>query len=185
MDGSEVFSLKIYTRTGDDGTTGLVGGSRISKTDDRMEAIGTVDELNAVLGHALAVAPGGDLHELLLGSQSVLFELGAELATPAGSKFNNATLGQDPIDRLEASMDALTSDLEPLRHFVLPGGTEFAARLHVARAVCRRAERAVLATEAPRPLVCMYLNRLSDWLFVAARTANARSNVEDVKWISH
>jgi cob(I)alamin adenosyltransferase len=177
--------LKIYTRTGDDGTTGLVGGSRISKTDARMEAIGTVDELNAVLGHAVAVAPEGDLHEILKATQSLLFELGAELATPVGSKFNNATLGWEPIDRLEGSMDELTNELEPLRHFVLPGGSEFAARLHVARAVCRRAERAVLATESPRPLVCMYLNRLSDWLFVAARTANARSNVEDVKWISH
>lgn len=177
--------MKIYTRTGDDGTTGLVGGSRIHKTDPLVDAIGTVDELNAVLGHCVTGLPEPDLVAILTHAQSVLFEIGAEIATPPASKFDNATVGEAEVEALEVSIDELTVHLEPLRQFVLPGGSEHAARLHVARAVCRRAERSVLALESPRALVCMFLNRLSDWLFVAARTANARSNVEDVKWISH
>lgn len=176
--------MKIYTRTGDDGTTGLVGGVRVSKSDALIEAIGTVDELNAALGFALAADPEPQTRSILCRAQNALFEIGAELATPPGSRFDNASLGVGEVEALEASIDFQTTALAPLKNFVLPGGSEAAARLHMARAVCRRAERSILAVPQVRPLVPMYLNRLSDWLFTAARTANATLNVEDVKWVS-
>ncbi|HWH55954.1 MAG TPA: cob(I)yrinic acid a,c-diamide adenosyltransferase [Gaiellaceae bacterium] len=163
---------KIYTRGGDAGETSLGDGSRVSKTDPRVEAVGQVDELNSLVGWALAVegAP-----ELLRRIQNELFDVGADLATPSsdGRARTRLRVSQELVDRLELECDTANAALEPLKSFVLPGGTELAARLYVARAVCRRAERAVLRVETAGPLVAVYLNRLSDLLFILARAANA------------
>jgi cob(I)alamin adenosyltransferase len=177
--------VKIYTRTGDDGSTGLVGGARIRKDDLRIEAIGAVDELNSALGLVLCTDTPPAIAETLLETQSRLFDLGAELANPSDPRFDLAVISTSHAESLESSIDLLTSELEPLRNFVLPGGTESAARLHHARTICRRAERAILRVAPPvRSEVAAYINRLSDWLFVAARTCNASSDVEDIKWTS-
>lgn len=180
--------LRIYTRTGDAGETGLVGGSRIAKHHARIEAIGDVDELNAVLGICRTHAKKSALDTPLAAVQNLLFELGAELATPQESRFVNETLENSHISDLEKWIDAQTKELEPLRNFVLPGGSPLGAHLHLARAVCRRAERSVSrlaeAAGGVRPIVLSFLNRLSDWLFVSARIANKTSGVEDVKWTS-
>ena len=151
---------KIYTRGGDAGETSLGDGSRVSKLDPRIVALGEVDELNSFVGWCAA-----GLDRI----QNELFDLGADLAVPGGDRLR---IEQPYVDRLEAEIDAANAQLEPLKSFVLPGGTETAARLYVARAVCRRAERAVLAVDAANPLVAIYLNRLSDLLFVLARLAN-------------
>jgi cob(I)alamin adenosyltransferase len=174
--------MKLYTGAGDDGSTGLFGGQRVSKTDLRVEAYGSVDELNSSLGLA-AVSAGSGLRERLYGVQEHLFQLGAELASPSPSQ-------TDPIDpvataELERLMDSLDEQLPPLQRFILPGGSDTAARLHVARTVCRRAERRVAALHAERevgqqPLV--YLNRLGDLLFALARWANQQAGVADVEW---
>jgi len=176
--------MKIYTRTGDDGTTGLLGGDRTAKTSERIEAIGDVDELNALLG--VAAATGQDsLMEGLERIQNWLFDLGAELACPPGGKFDVARVGQMQIDTLERSMDEMTSALPELKVFILPGGSARAASLHHARTVCRRAERSLLRLAESDPVreeSRVFLNRLSDWLFVAARTANAECHVMDITW---
>ena len=151
---------KIYTRGGDAGETSLGDGSRVSKLDPRIVALGEVDELNSFLGWCAA-----GLDRI----QNELFDLGADLSVPGGDRLR---IEQLYVDRLEAEIDAANAQLEPLKSFVLPGGTETAARLYVARAVCRRAERAVLAVDGANPLVAVYLNRLSDLLFVLARLAN-------------
>ncbi len=151
---------KIYTRGGDAGQTSLGDGSRVSKLDPRIAALGEVDELNSVVGWCAA-----GLDRI----QNELFDLGADLSVPDG---NRLRIEQPYVDRLEAEIDEANAKLEPLKSFVLPGGTETAARLYVARAVCRRAERAVLAVEGANPLAAVYLNRLSDLLFVLARAAN-------------
>lgn len=171
--------MKIYTKSGDTGETGLVGGIRVSKTSLRIDAIGEVDELNAAIGLCRA---GLDLS--LLGSiQNWLFDLGSELASPGQERFH--TIGRNQTEVLEQSIDEMEASLPPLKNFILPGGTEASARLHLARSVCRRAERAALTLSREEPIrgeVTVFLNRLSDWLFVAARTANALSNVMDVEW---
>ena len=150
----------IYTGGGDKGQTSLGDGSRVSKLDPRVAAMGEVDELNSVLGWCAA-----GLDRI----QNELFDLGADLSVPGGDRLR---IEQPYIDRLEAEIDDANAKLGPLKSFVLPGGTETAARLYVARAVCRRAERAALAVEDANPLVAIYLNRLSDLLFVLARQAN-------------
>ena len=150
----------IYTRGGDKGETSLGDGSRVSKLDPRIVALGEVDELNSVVGWT-----GAGLDRI----QNELFDLGADLAVPGGDRLR---IEQSYVDRLEAEIDEVNSRLEPLKSFVLPGGTETAARLYVARAACRRAERAVLAVEGANSLAAIYLNRLSDLLFVLARQAN-------------
>lgn len=180
--------MKIYTKTGDDGTTGLVGGSRVSKSDARIEAYGTLDELNALIGWA-AVTARWVLVEQLRRVQGELFVIGSHLATPEGSRKGASLppLTQDMVRRMEAEIDKSEAKLPPLTNFILPGGSETAARLHVARTVCRRAERLVVGwtVEHPnRPLVVEYLNRLSDWLFVMARRANQEERLEDIPWIS-
>jgi cob(I)alamin adenosyltransferase len=185
--------MKIYTRTGDRGETGLFGGGRVRKDDIRVEAYGEVDELNAVLGLAavpLEGGPAGDLLERLRLLQEDLFAIGAHLATPAAGQSRAAAhlppLPEIRIEQMERWIDAAEEELEPLRNFVLPGGVEAAARLHVARTVCRRAERRVLAlgTEAEIPgSVLVYLNRLSDLLFTMARQVNRAHGREDVPWI--
>jgi len=178
--------VKIYTKTGDDGTTGLFGGARVKKASARVEAYGTVDELNAALGVARATG----LHELtevtLARTQVDLFTLGAELACVPGkeAKLAMPLVADEDIARLEHDIDATELTLMPLQTFILPGGSAQAAAIHLARTVCRRAERAVLALDdAPvRPALVIYLNRLSDLLFVLARHANVVAHVADVPW---
>jgi cob(I)alamin adenosyltransferase len=176
--------MKIYTRTGDDGTTGLIGGSRIQKSDPRLECYGTVDELNAILGVA-AIALDGDLLQYVREIQNDLFVIGSQLATP---DFNSPTLpalDDQHVTRLEMQIDAADAALPPLRNFILPGGTEAAARLHFARTVCRRAERLLVEFAGNRPVppvLLTYLNRLSDWLFIHARLANHHAGVADIVW---
>ncbi len=182
--------MKIYTKTGDDGTTGLFGGARVPKASARVEAYGTVDELNAVLGVARALGLG-PLAERVLGEAQVdLFALGAELATAPGKedKLPMTRLAPADAERLERAIDEGEAGLETLKTFVLPGGSPQGAALHHARTVCRRAERAVLAlgeasaAEAARAELVIYLNRLSDLLFVLARVENHARGVPDVPW---
>ncbi len=177
--------MKIYTKTGDKGETGLVGNARVKKTSTRIQAIGEVDELNAAIGLARTESQGGELDEDLAKIQSTLFDLGAELASLPGSKITFAILGSHPAENLEKSIDEQTASLEPLKNFILPGGSKLAAHLHLARCICRRAERSVLELHEEEPLrseVLVFLNRLSDWLFVSARTANCQSGIDDVPW---
>ena len=183
-----MIAMKIYTKTGDDGTTGLIGGTRVQKSDARIDCYGTVDELNSVLGLAAVVA-GPELLAQLREIQAELFVIGSHLATPEQSRHKAAlpALTDEMITRLESQIDATEATLTPLRNFVLPGGTELAARLHLARTVCRRAERLLvgyLADHAIPPLTVTYLNRLSDWLFVQARGANHMAGVEDIPWMT-
>jgi cob(I)alamin adenosyltransferase len=181
--------MKIYTRTGDSGDTGLFGGGRVPKDDPRVEAYGDVDELNAVLGMARSAEPMPRIDEVLVTIQRDLFSIGALLATPDTDKMQNhltkARIGDDRISELEHAIDAGDQELEPLKAFILPGGTQKAAALHVARTVCRRAERRVISlqrdVEIPQ-IVVVYLNRLSDLLFTLARVANARAGAGEVTW---
>lgn len=181
---------KIYTRTGDDGSTGLVDGSRVSKDDLRVRAYGDVDELNAVIGLVRLHLENSSLDSTLERIQNDLFDLGADLATPlpakgdADSEYALRIIESQPT-RLETELDVLNADLEPLSSFVLPGGHPPAAYLHQARTVCRRAERVCVALGrevAINPHALTYLNRLSDFLFVAARWCNDQG-AADVKWI--
>jgi cob(I)alamin adenosyltransferase len=178
---------RIYTRTGDAGGTGLVDGSRVSKADPRMAAIGDVDELNCAVGVALGAINDDRLRAMLGRIQNELFDLGADLATP-GEDFAPTDMSlrivQQQIDRLEREMDAMNEGLSPLTSFILPGGGAGAAALHLARAVARRAERTAVAAGASvplNPLALTYLNRLSDHLFVAARFAAAAGG-GDILW---
>lgn len=180
---------KIYTKTGDDGTTGLIGGDRLAKSDARIDCYGTVDELNAAVGLAATVADASLLARLRQ-VQNELFVLGSQLAVPDQPKGNVAeglpALSEELVIRLEGEIDAAEAQMQPLRQFILPGGTELAARLHVARTICRRAERLVVALaemQPAPPLATKYLNRLSDWLFVQARLANQLAGVPDVPWV--
>jgi cob(I)alamin adenosyltransferase len=164
---------RIYTRGGDAGETSLGDGTRVAKTDPRIVAGGDVDELNSSVGWA-AVAADGEVRATLERIQNELFDLGADLSVPASdAKRERLRVTQAQIDALEAACDAFNAALEPLTSFVLPGGTEVAARMFLARAVCRRAERAVLGVPDANALMATYLNRLSDLLFILARTANA------------
>ena len=178
--------MKIYTKTGDDGTTGLFGGGRLSKASPRIEAYGTVDELNSIIGHAATIAMY-PIHAILSRIQIDLFVLGADLATPQETKSNYAIprIEQEEVDRLERTIDEQTEELPELRKFILPGGSDLAARLHVARTVCRRAERLLVHLESVQTMGhhdIVYLNRLSDLLFVLARRANQLSGVPDIEW---
>ena len=178
--------MKIYTRTGDAGQTGLFGGARVEKDDPRVEAYGTVDELNASIGVARATKLDPFAEGVLAQTQVDLFTLGAELACVPGkeNKLGMALLDADDAARLEHAIDDAEKELPPLKTFVLPGGSPQAAALHLARTVCRRAERAVLSMDDtdPRDHVVIYLNRLSDLLFTLARHANLKAGVEDVPW---
>jgi len=182
-------TLKIYTRTGDDGDTGLFGGGRVTKDHPRVEAYGDIDELNAILGQARAAEMMPRIDEVLAPIQRDLFAIGALLATPDLEKMKEqlekARISDERIAQMERSIDDGEAELEPLRAFILPGGTPKAAALHVARTVCRRAERAVvrLQREVDVPqAVIVYLNRLSDLLFVLARVANRRAGAGEVTW---
>ncbi|MEO7909918.1 MAG: cob(I)yrinic acid a,c-diamide adenosyltransferase [Roseiflexaceae bacterium] len=177
--------MKIYTKTGDAGETGLWGGLRVAKDAARVQAYGTVDECNAAIGVARASGVEVELDAMLAHIQNQLFVVGADLATP-GVAANIPRIGAQEIGFLEESIDALEQHLEPLKQFILPGGTPAAAQLHLARTICRRAERWVVGLarqeQALNTQVGVYLNRLSDCLFVLARAANARANVADVPW---
>jgi cob(I)alamin adenosyltransferase len=166
---------RIYTRGGDRGETSLGDGSRVPKLDCRIAAFGTVDELNSQIGLVLAGSVDERIREVLERVQNELFDVGADISVPFGVGDGRLRVSQEQIDRLESDCDRFNAGLTELRSFVLPGGTEAAARIHVARAVCRRAERGVLEAAEQvelNPLVLVYLNRLSDLLFILARTAN-------------
>ncbi|MCR9209958.1 MAG: cob(I)yrinic acid a,c-diamide adenosyltransferase [bacterium] len=193
--------MKIYTRTGDSGTTGLFGGPRVAKDDTRIEAYGTVDELNATLGQvrsALKESAGqtseaihglNELDARIAQVQHELFSIGAELASPHPDQFDLRVIGQAHIQRIEDWIDDAEQQLPPLKQFILPGGSVLASHVHLSRAVCRRAERRVISladavqTETPiSDSVIIYLNRLSDWLFVVSRLVNQILNVPDQIW---
>ncbi|MEX0822509.1 MAG: cob(I)yrinic acid a,c-diamide adenosyltransferase [Rhodothermales bacterium] len=181
--------MKIYTRTGDQGTTALFGGDRVSKTDARIAAYGTVDETNSYIGLARSLAadqPGFDRLDAHLSTiQNDLFILGADLATPYEARAKTARVGDEHVARLEESIDSLQDELPELKQFILPGGTPTSSVLHVARTVCRRAERLVIAaaeSENISPAATIYLNRLSDYLFVLARWANRVQGGTEHRW---
>jgi cob(I)alamin adenosyltransferase len=178
--------MKIYTKTGDLGETGLFGGRRVPKHHLRIEAYGTVDETNAVLGLAASRCSDPELSDAILRVQSELFSVGSDLATPLDVQSAHIVrVDESSVQRLENEIDAWEETLPALKNFILPGGNESAATLHVARTICRRAERAVTALaeqEAINPITQRYLNRLSDWLFVLARTVNHRAGSEETDW---
>jgi cob(I)alamin adenosyltransferase len=179
--------MKIYTKTGDDGTTGLYGGGRVRKDHPRVEAYGAVDELNAALGLARAETLPAEVDELLARIQNELFDLGAELATPQPALLRLAVVGTREIAALESAIDRFDAHLAPLKNFILPSGSRAAAALHLARTICRRAERRVITLyagtqENVSPQAVVYLNRLGDLLFVLARVANAAAGCADVEW---
>jgi cob(I)alamin adenosyltransferase len=176
---------RIYTRGGDAGETSLGDGSRVPKTDARIEAYGTVDELGAALGLVLAAEPPAEFRPWLERIQQLLFDVGADLSVPLEDERERLRASQEQVDWLEDLCDLVNERLPPLRSFVLAGGTEVAARLHVARTVCRRAERraVALAAEAPvNPIALACLNRLSDLLFILARAANAQAGAGEPLW---
>ncbi len=178
--------LKIYTKTGDTGQTSLFGGKRVRKDSARIEAYGTVDELNSFIGLTLTAELDAKLQTLLRSVQNDLFVLGSDLATPLEQDKTKAPrITEEHVRRLEKEIDIMQEQLAPLRTFVLPGGSEAAARIHICRTVCRRAERLTVETatrESINPENIKYLNRLSDFLFVLARRANLSANIPDIPW---
>lgn len=179
--------MKIYTKTGDKGTTALFGGKRVSKDDTRVEAYGDIDELNAILGVCLADLKHDDLRSLLIQIQNDLFAVGAQLANPSKKKQKEKSrFTGEKIEYLETSIDRYEEELPPMKDFILPGGHTSSARLHFARTLCRRAERQMvhlMRTEEVDPLILVYLNRLSDLLFVLARVTNKRAGLHDTPWV--
>jgi cob(I)alamin adenosyltransferase len=178
--------MRIYTRTGDDGTTSLFGGVRVKKNNVRVEAYGTVDELNAVLGIVRAVSKDEKINKIIQTVQNLLFTLGADLATPFDVKSPKLKrIGDEDIKLVENFIDELEAELEPLKNFILPGGVLLSSVLHLARAVCRRAERRIISlseVEKINEKVIPFVNRLSDLFFVLARYANKIEGVDDIKW---
>jgi cob(I)alamin adenosyltransferase len=180
--------MKIYTKKGDSGETGLFGGARVPKDDLRIRAYGSFDELNAVLGLVLSENPlPKALREQLIRTQSELFQLGAELATPRGKSLSMAMLDDAQTEAMEKEIDEMEEALPQLKTFILPGGSRASALLHLARTVSRRAERELVTlnrAEPQRPAVLRYTNRLSDYLFVCARFANLKAKLPDVPWVA-
>ena len=179
--------MRIYTKTGDEGDTALFDGTRVSKTDPRVSAYGEVDELNAWLGLVRSHKPDAAIDELLARIQRDLFALGAMLADPAhkiAARVDKAKLGDDDFDRHERAIDRYETGVPPLRRFILAGGAPVGALLHLSRAVCRRAERAIvgLGRDAVAPVTIVYINRLSDLLFVLARAANHQAGEPETEW---
>lgn len=176
--------VKIYTKTGDDGTTGLIGGARVKKTNSRIAAYGAVDEINSAIGIALSSEIDSDLREMLTRIQNDLFVVGADLANP-DSASSSMRVTEKMTGYLEESIDALESALKPITYFILPGGNAVAAQIHFARAVCRRAEVKIIEvsdTENLNRECQVYVNRLSDLLFVMARAINHRNSTGDIAW---
>jgi cob(I)alamin adenosyltransferase len=179
--------MKLYTRTGDAGETGFLDGSRIAKSDPRVEAYGALDELNAILGVAYAQTQEADILEIFDAVQKDLMALGTQLADPnahTASGIQKALLNDTDVERLESWIDMLTAETPPLRRFIVPGGSSSAAALHLARTVCRRAERRMVALGADqvKGSLLRYINRLSDLLFAAARVMNLRAGVSEREW---
>jgi cob(I)alamin adenosyltransferase len=180
-------TVRIYTKTGDDGTTGFLGNRRVPKDADRIEAYGTIDELNSVLGVARSQGMVGQLDELVARLQAELFALGSALADPLPQGPFHNVINAAHVAALEQTIDALEAELSPLSQFILPGGALPASQVHLARTVCRRAERSVVrlsrvpGEHVPMTLI-VYLNRLSDLLFVLARVLNHRAGIDDVVW---
>lgn len=179
--------MKIYTRTGDGGETALFDGRRVSKADLRVDAYGEIDEVNAAIGIALAAGVSPDLTAMLEQIQRDLFAVGGTLADPAhrvADRVQKAAVVETDVSRLENWIDQLEAGLPPLRHFILPGGAAPGAALHLARTVCRRAERRVVSLGSGEvgPVLLAYVNRLSDFLFVAARAVNHRAGIAELKW---
>ena len=179
--------MKIYTKTGDGGETALFDNTRVSKADARVDAYGEVDELNACLGAARAAGLDADLGDAIEAIQRSLFAVGARLADPSAriaERVTKAAVAGVDVERLESTIDRLEAELPPLRRFILPGGSAAGSLLHLARTVCRRAERRVVALgpDAVEPNVLVYLNRLSDLLFVMARAANRRAGAAETEW---
>jgi cob(I)alamin adenosyltransferase len=179
--------MKIYTKTGDSGETSLFDKTRVSKADARVDAYGEVDELNACLGAARAAGVDDEIAGLIEWLQKDLFAVGARLADPSSRiapRVEKAAIGGEAVQRLEQAIDRLDETLPPLRRFILPGGSSSGALLHLARTVCRRAERRVIALggNAVDPVLIIYLNRLSDLLFVMARAVNHRAGVPEIEW---
>jgi cob(I)alamin adenosyltransferase len=175
---------RIYTRGGDKGETSLGDGSRVSKLDGRIQAFGTVDEVNSAVGLALAAGGPPQISDVLTRVQNELFDLGADLSVPLENE-GRLRITDEQVEALEGDCDRFNADLPELRSFILPGGTETAARLHIARALCRRAEREALAAgrvHELNPVTIRYLNRLSDLLFILARSANAAEGLEEPLW---
>jgi cob(I)alamin adenosyltransferase len=180
--------MKIYTKGGDTGETGLFGGSRVPKDDLRIRAYGTLDELNAVLGVTLA-EPGisAEIQNRLLRLQGELFQLGAELATPRGKKISLTLIDLAQVEQMEKEIDEMEALLQPLKSFILPGGGKGGALTHLARTISRRAERELVTLHRAEPVraaVLQYMNRLSDYLFVTARYLNHTMGIQDIPWIA-
>lgn len=183
--------MPLYTKTGDDGTTGLFGGERVNKDSLRIDACGTVDELNCVIGQAVAICQFDELAKTLQSIQNHLFELGAHLATPDNRSLKSPSqcpkISTEHVRKIERMIDQFDETLPPLRQFILPTGSELASRLHLARAVARRAERRCVTMASAESLeqeIVIYLNRISDLLFTLARCANQFQQIEDVPWKS-
>lgn len=179
--------MPIYTKFGDQGKTSLFGGDVVQKDDLRVDAYGSVDELNAVLGVVLSLSEDAPLNKLLLSIQSDLFSIGAQLAskTPSKTLSPRSTINLNRVSELEQEIDRMELELPPLRNFILPGGNKVAAMLHLARTICRRAERRVVALsqkEKVNPTIIVYINRLSDLLFVQARFVNYKKKVTETIW---
>jgi cob(I)alamin adenosyltransferase len=177
--------VKIYTRTGDAGETALFDGTRVSKADVRVDAYGEIDELNSALGVARAAGLGEDVAEVVVTVQKELHAVAARLADPSqriSGRVGKAALQEEAVRRLEESIDRFEAELPPLRHFVLSGGSPGGAALHLARTICRRAERRVVSLHETEPVVLVYVNRLSDLLFVLARVVNRRAGVPEIEW---
>ena len=179
--------MKIYTKTGDTGETSLFDNTRVSKADARVDAYGEVDELNACLGVARAAGVDEEISALIESLQKDLFALGARLADPSAriaARVDKVVIGTDAVERLELTIDRLEAMLPPLRRFIVPGGSPAGSALHLARTVCRRAERRVigLGSGAVDPILLVYMNRLSDLLFVMARVVNHRGAVPETEW---
>ena len=178
--------MKIYTKTGDAGTTSLLGGSRVSKADLRIETYGTVDELNSHLGLLRSEATEEGTKELLMFIQDRLFTMGSHLALESGKSFNLPELEEGDVERLEKAMDAMNEMVPPMRHFILPGSNSGEAKAHIARCVCRRAERLLVALNESEPMPAIlqiFLNRLSDYLFVYSRYLTHQKGLEETPWI--
>jgi len=177
--------MPYYTRAGDAGKTGICDQSKVSKTSPRIGASGYIDELNAAIGLCRTACKDREIHNILERIQNELFTLGADLCTPLDSTFNTVRLGKEQTERMEKEVDRIAEEIGELKSFILPGGTELAARLHLARTVCRKAERSMnmlAEKEKINPADFPYINRLSSLLFVLARLANKRANVKDVEW---
>ncbi len=178
--------MKIYTKTGDAGTTSLLGGSRVSKADLRIETYGTVDELNSHMGLLRSEADEEESVALLLFIQDRLFTMGSHLALESGKNFQLPTIENDDVERLEHAMDRMNEVVPPMRHFILPGSNSAEAHTHIARCVCRRAERLLVAlneAEPMAPILQIFLNRLSDYLFVYSRFLTHQKGLEETPWI--